>query len=114
MEKEKIIKELFRTIFSSRYRKMVSYQKSIARFSKLRRKFNPEFGTNFWAHYERVGESHSYNLTRITAAKKGPLLARITNGKKWEIIKENLAVMSIKTKTKERKKKGTTQMRMDL
>ena len=104
-KKIETIKWLMEKIFYSAYRKNISALQRSLRFKKLK-KINAELGTNFWVVYERIGESLSYRLIKITAGKNGPTIVQIKK-RGYEIIKKNLMFLNInKENEKEEDKKN--------
>ncbi len=93
--KRKVLNLLFKEVLPTKYRKNISWRKVLGRFHIIKKKFNPKYGTNFWAEYEQIGESLSYRLKYVRVrGKNGPIVVEMLDNKK-AYKKENFHYISI-------------------
>lgn len=94
--KKQVLNLLMKEVLYSKYRRFISWNEALGRFHKIKKEFNPRYGTNFWAIYEPIGQSLSYELKYIRVIRKnGPIVLEILNGKKI-YHEENFKYMTIK------------------
>ena len=103
MEKNKkeMVKFFIKEILSSKYIYGYNSLGVILEIFHKTKIFNQKYGTNFWLEKEKIGESNSYRIKKITAGKNGVILVGFPNGKKI-YFEKNFLFLKMKEKREEK------------